>query len=147
MIRIDGVQSSEVPILWPSVLEFLYNVVNHSEDLDLATVRKRLLFKELQLWLVTKNREQLGVFVTEIKPPALMLAMLGGKDVQEWLPDVIDVANRFGGEHGCNYIEVIGRPGWRKFQKQMGFRHTYSVFRKEITNGQAEHPIARHANQ
>lgn len=135
MITMQGVQSSEVPLVWPRVIEHIQKALDHSEDLTLDEVRKKLLKTEMQLWLILDDGEMKSTLVTELQPPIIRFLLLGGEDVDEWIEHLVDVAGRFGASHGCTHIEVIGREGWRRIGRRLGFKHIYTTYRKEISNG------------
>lgn len=136
MITMQGIKSHQIPLVWPKVLPYIRMGLDYSEDLELDEVRKKLLATEAQLWVIRDGNTLKSVLVTELTPPVIRFLLLGGADADEWIDHLVDVAGQFGASHGCTHIEVVGREGWRRTGRRLGFNHIYTVYRKEIDNGQ-----------
>jgi hypothetical protein len=135
MMAMRGVQPEEIPVAWPGVVNHITQALKYSYELELEEVRRKLLTGEMQLWLVTDEGRLKATLVTEITPPIFNLLLVGGEDVDEWIDHLVEVCEWFGAQHGCKYLEVVGREGWRKIGRRLGFEHLYTIYRKEIDHG------------
>lgn len=49
-----------------------------------------------------------------------------------WFDDVQEEIELWAESHGCDYVEGIGRPGWERIGKRLGYRKQYTIYVKEL---------------
>ncbi len=96
-------------------------------------IRERLINRDQQLWICNGGD---GVCISEIKicPDFKILAfpIIAGKNMNEWLDDLVVIAKAYAKHHQCKYIEGYGRKGWLKALNEHGFKNYSITTRLEI---------------
>jgi hypothetical protein len=112
---------------------------------DVSTVWADVEDCRFTLWMAfdPKNKP-VGALVTtfEAYPLRNMLNILfcGGSELEDWHEDMLDVLEEYAKEHNCDGIELVGRPGWKKFLQHHGWEATHLVVERmfEIEEEQKE---------
>ncbi len=122
-VELLGAPASDVPDVWPGVLDYLKPAIERSGGrLSCESVLKALLKREMQLWIAVEKNEILGAMVTQVCVyptglKALTVQLIGGGDRRKWLhlwPHI----EQWGAERGCGVAEIPrGRKGWVKILK------------------------------
>lgn len=116
----------ELDIVWPHVTNHLHRAIKlsdgrHSEELVYRGIENR----SMQLWVMINDGKCLAACVTEIRnyPRGKILAILlcGGREMNLWLNDFVAKLRDVSRRHGICSIETIGRPGWVRALKNLGF--------------------------
>ena len=99
---------------------------------SLETIFHRVITEECQLWIIFGEEDRpITALVTRIENYSLkrMLNFLfiGGAEMGDWLEDLLYATERFAREHGCEGFELVGRPGWKKVLKKLGWTTTFMV--------------------
>lgn len=98
-------------------------------------VRDALNRGDMQLWSV-EDGDTKAMLVTQIVPHpehrVCQVYLGAGDDMDSWLPDFVSRLEQWARNMGCQWIDVAGRKGWERIGQSFGFRHAYSVVRKEI---------------
>ena len=104
---------------------------------EVGDVLLQLQLGRMQLWVVDDWE---AVAVTEISVwpqyKALTVVFLSGEGMKQWFPELMDTLEAYAGEQGCRYVEAHGRRGWEKVGRTLGYRHAYSIMRKEVDGRQ-----------
>ena len=86
-------------------------------------IRERLINRDQQLWLCNGGD---GICISEIKVlkdfKILAFPVIAGKNMDQWLDDLVDMAKAFAKHHNCKYIEGYGRKGWLRALNKHGFK-------------------------
>jgi len=127
---------------WRDIRELVLEAQEHgmgeSDEWDLVD---RLARGDIQMWLVMDKDEQqpIGVKLTRMQQYPRRKALVdfvtagrGALGENGWFEDVQDEIEEWAREQGCEYIEGIGRPGWERIGKPMGYRKQYTVYVKEL---------------
>jgi hypothetical protein len=110
---------------WPLVKHEVARAFRYNSDrMDIDDIEQSLHDKTMQLWAIHDGNIKC-VFVTEIvtyaKCKAVRIVTVTGIKHEEWLPLGVDTVVRWGKEHGCTMLEMLGRRGWEKPLKALGF--------------------------
>lgn len=97
---------------------------------EFADIVDGVVSGRMQLWPADR-----GVAVTEIVeyPRKRVLHVFLAAGEMDQLIDMIGDAERWGFAHGCKYVTVAGRTGWRRVLGKHGWRESVAVMEKEIT--------------
>ncbi len=109
-------------------------------DHRLMDVFDALTKGNMQLWIVSEDRMAEAIILTEIcafpLTKVLSVFLVGGKDPHLWIEGAEDVLCKFARAKGCDRIEAIGRPGWRKMYEKLGWQSTAVYIQKELRDGE-----------
>jgi hypothetical protein len=136
---LSGVVSNHVPEVWDDVKHFVQVALDKTEgEIGLKDVYKSILDKDMQLW--TLNDEgpyPIGALVTQIinypQKKACRYVTLGG-DVHGDFDVITKIIERWAKSNGCERMEIIGRKGWTKSLKKLGYAEAYSYVTKDMSD-------------
>ena len=85
---------------------------------------------EKQIWMHTVGDKFNATVITQISlfpgKKTCEILYLGGDTVLEHLGDIKEIED-FAREQGCHDIQAIGRPGWVRAMRAVGYEQRYSV--------------------
>lgn len=126
-ISCSGIPASEIQHAWPLVQELLENLTkrdDYVEELTPADMYESIRERNMQCWIIHRRDEVFAVALTQILTfPSglriLALPYLAGKrgGMKEWVHLKDGILKDFAREHGCKFIRVYGREGWKKIIK------------------------------
>lgn len=131
-MNILQVRKEDVDLVFPKVRVYLDKAARLSGGrftLDEIYDNLRSNKLEQQLWVAFTDTEVVAAAVTEIiaypRVKSVMGHFIGGKDLESWKQPIVDALADFGKSNGCDRIEFMGRRGWAKPLKQIGWKETY----------------------
>lgn len=87
----------------------------------------------MQLWLTASGK---GVGVTQVisypQYRVLLIFIVAGEDVQEWLDAGHHQLDSFAQSQGCAHVDFIGRKGWAKLVADMGYNQEWLMMRRNV---------------
>lgn len=135
---VTGVPAILVPVLWGQAKQFIADAVEHSNDeTSIDIIYENLIQKDAVLVIIYKGHDLYGAAIArereyESGKKAICITQLGGLNMQEWISDAHDVACKIGRALGCTEIYCIGRSGWEKTLKGIGYAKAYTVLSTSI---------------
>jgi hypothetical protein len=136
MYDMTGVPSHEVPYIWDRVAHFIQAALDRTEgELDLSDIQTAILDRDMQLWVLLDGKELIGAVVTQIIPypkkKACRIVAMGG-DVSGYFDDIDELLSTWAGELGCDRMEIVGRKGWTRAIRHLGYNEAYSYVTKTL---------------
>ena len=139
---ISAVPYPYVEDVWPKVSSMLKDAVDTSHGkFSIESVRQAIDHQEIALWVVLEegNDAVVASFTTRIAvyPECRVLTMdwVGGERMSEWMEDMLDVMEGYAKHHKCTQMQGMGRPGWARALKHLGWELESSVYRKDLSHG------------
>lgn len=132
-----GVQPNAVNQVWSDIRPWIIHLIEEDDSIDELGVVENLMNGQLQLWIVKDVSRGIiqSVLITKVeirlKRQVCTIHFLGGKDMDSWihlLPDLESWAKHI----GCGAIDLVGRPGWSRRLKEVGFTLTDVVMEKRL---------------
>jgi transposase len=115
--RLYGVLSSHIDQIWKEVAPLLSQALEYSDGkYSLESIKQALINRDMQLWLsIDGHIEACGVTQIVSYPckKVCNFMFVAGRDMEKWLTFENDI-KQWAREHGCQSIELYGRPGWQK---------------------------------
>jgi len=107
---------------------------------DIISLRKEIDSGSQVLWLLYRGDNELIAAITTAVSAyplkkLLNISFCGSNDEGIWLKHrdiIISTLETWAHEAGCDGIEVVGRAGWAKSLKPLGFKKTYTTMEKDI---------------
>lgn len=130
---VSGVPAILVPVVWDRVQPFLAAAILESNgELTEESVYADLASGATILVIIYLDKEIVGAAALRKKTfdsgiNTLSVFLLGGKDMNSWIKDAYGVAVQIAKHLDCQSIYCIGRDGWVKVLKDIGFKKQYSV--------------------
>ena len=129
-LEIAFIQYGSIAGTIPAILPYLAESAKRSRGRVSVDDILRFLFSgEMQLWVVfdSDTQEAHGHFITEVKqyPQCKMLVIQYAAMTPNHMVEIEDLMQQYAKDYavraGCNGIEFIGRPGWKKHAEHYGY--------------------------
>ncbi len=138
-LNIQRYSKTEVVDAWETLLPLLERGrAAWEEYLTLEDVRKELVEGRLQFWSMnyTNEKEPFLGFITSIETYtqkcALRIIWLGGERFVEASKVMFDAVEAWARTLSCKNIEIIGRGGFERLLKPLGYKRTHVILIKEL---------------
>jgi hypothetical protein len=127
----------DAQVHWPEAEEHLAKAVgNEYEEQQLRIIKGRVFAGLNTLWKVEEEGQPVAWCTTLIYTgdglTNIVQIQLGTSEDLKFLLDKIDEFEVWAFNHGAHYIEVVGRQGWTKPLKALGFEHNYTSLLKQV---------------
>lgn len=130
-VEIFTIQSNQIGKWWPVVLGFLLKIKDAEWTTD--DVYEDIVNTRAQVWGAAIGNQILGIAVTKILVTAKakygLVWICAGEGIHEGI-SVYPIIESWFKEMGCKYIEIQGRPGWKKLMTDYELKHV--VLRKAL---------------
>ena len=141
MIYVSGIPSRYIDDVWEHCEEYVVMGINKAqEEMNEHDIYYFLKDGEMQLWVVfdeDNDKEIKAVVTTQIinypQKKVCRIVTLGGKGMDEWVSQVLDVLEEWAEEQDCEAMETVCRKGFVKKLKNFGYEQTYTIVGKELT--------------
>lgn len=123
---------------WDDVAPFLQRAVDYSNgELSVDILKQRVAERDVVVATVFDDGKLISVisfdtlnFETGMK--ALNIQCAGGERIDEWYEDIEKIANELAKKNGCSHVYIIGREGWMRKMKHLGYKTVHTVIAKEV---------------
>ena len=127
------VPQDDINKVFPIVRDYLDKAAKLSGGrYTIEEVYENVRFNNQQLWIAFNDTEIVASAVTELisysKIKTLVGHFIGGKDLESWKQPIVDALAKFAKAEGCDRIEFMGRRGWGKPLKKIGWQESYRVY-------------------
>tara|TARA_R100001460_G_scaffold94355_1_gene136424 strand:+ start:2453 stop:2881 length:429 start_codon:yes stop_codon:yes gene_type:complete len=139
MIYVSGIKSKKIPDIWNLCKQYVEMGNNKSkEEMNIDDIYERLINAEMQLWVVFDENDDIkSVVTTEVinypRKRTCRIVTLGGRGLDNWVDEVLDVLEGWAIENGCVAMETACRKGFIKKLEKYGYEHAYTILGKELT--------------
>ena len=139
MMYVSGIPSSKIADVWEMCKEYIEMGNNKSqEEMDVEDIYEKLLTTDMQLWVVFNEKQEIqSVLTTEIvlypKKKTCRIVTLGGKEMDVWVEQFLNILEEWAIEKECEAIETACRKGFIKKLEKFGYEHAYTILGKELT--------------
>ena len=140
-IQVDAYQFTMVPIpliphIWDKVEPLIQNVVEKApDDLTVDNCLDSLLSFNSILVTVTKGNDLVAINTLRIQTlesgtKALYIPITSGTNLDEWMPEFLELAKSVGRDHGCSELRgLASRKGWMSKLKPYGWEEVFTTIR------------------
>ena len=134
MHKISIVLKEQVPDIWEKVLPFLDEAVKTSDGrMSTANTFDRIMSQQIFLWVAyDETTLQLhGAATTHVtlydSVKFLTVELLGGNEFFEWRDQMQQALVKLAIAEGARGIELIGREGWVRALKDLGWKPKFTT--------------------
>ena len=138
MIHIQFPQPALAIQHWDELYAFLKLAVDHSNgELDEASVKNQVEDGDLLVAAVYDDQTLVAVVAFELLlfttgKRALNIQLAGGASLGAWFERMDEVANALANARDCSEVYIVGRAGWQRKLKHMGYKVAHTVLHKEV---------------
>lgn len=125
-----------IDTVWPSIEPYLIDAIEESAgELIVSDLKRRIEDTTAIALCVLDDTNLLAVGLLErITFPSgkvvLGVIALGGVEMSKWVDEFDSALIKIMEEQGCNEIRIVGRPGWVKVLKSLGWESTHVILSK-----------------
>jgi hypothetical protein len=137
IIDVAHIPQDHVDRLWADAAPLLEKAQRRVADkMDLDDVLNDIRGGSLQLWMVVVNGVLMAAMTTRIvsypKKKNLLINLIGGYEMDRWMPSALDALKEMAKINGLRGIEGYGRKGWEKILKNTSFVPVFTNYEMEI---------------
>lgn len=128
---------------WPAFERSLQRILDTEPEhgLTMESIARDIGTNERQAWLLVPEEDdrdhEPAVILTGWKERqdgdlVIQVIMAGGDGVVDSVDLLWDTFTAYGRMHNAKHIEILGRKGWERACKHLGFRHLWSCYHARI---------------
>lgn len=102
-------------------------------------IQKRIENKEIAVCTIfdSELRKIIAVVTFEMTSfdsgmKILTIQCAGGERMDEWIPQIDAISLSMAHRHGCQKVYIVGRKGWERKLRDIGYEHAHTVLSKEV---------------
>lgn len=139
MYTIIGIHASKVDDVWNRIEHFTQAALDRTEgEMAINDVKQYVEDRDMQLWVICDEEDIVGALITEVldfpRKKACRYVTLGG-DLKDAFPVIDQSISAWAKSLGCDRMELIGRRGWSRAIKNLGYNEAYVYVTKDISDG------------
>ncbi len=137
---VAAVHPDDLPTYWPMLVEGLDDMLKqHSLGRYTALdVFQLVSCGEFGLFTVIEGDQIQAALTCQIldgHEQILEVGMCWGVGAADWIEEIDQAFDIIGRQLGCSKIALNGRPGWRKYGKQLGYTLNSITLTRDIDHG------------
>lgn len=124
---------------WDELYSFMKLAVDHSNgELDELSCKDQVRSGDLLVSAVYDDQKLVAVVCFELLSfttgkRALNIQLAGGASLDEWFERMDEVAQAIAKARDCSEVYIVGRSGWQRKLKQLGYKTAHTVLHKEVS--------------
>lgn len=138
---------------WPVISGFIERALAQTNgEIWPEDLLEMALKHEADFWLVKayETGDILAVCVTQVvlykRKKNLRVVALTGDGMEEWMDALDETLCYFGRAEGCSSIELVGRKGFVRRLKPLGYEEKYVLMTRSLENEQKRGTDGNHVN-
>lgn len=138
MITITLPKLEHIVAHWNQIAPFLEKGIEFSNgEICIESIKEKLIDREIMLSVVFKDEQMIAAVTFEqitfdTGKRVLNIQLAGGDYLDEWFAQMEQLANDLAKHYSCEDIYIIGRKGWVKQMKRLGYSEVHTVLHKEV---------------
>ena len=123
---------------WDELYHFLGKAVDQSNgELDEVSVKNQVEDGDLLAAAVYDDQKLVAVVAFELLmfttgKRVMNIQLAGGDSLDDWFERMDEVAQALAKARECSEVYIVGRAGWQRKLKQLGYQTVHTVLRKEV---------------
>ena len=135
MTQLVPVPTEHVPIVWAEIRQMIIAATNRTGRDTEKSVFESLCLGNSQLWMAWDDGPE-AIALTEMhqfpRRKVLRITMMTGSRREKWIGFLKQIED-WAREQGCELMEPIARPGWRRILAPLGYKLSHVMLTKELT--------------
>ena len=135
---VSAIKKELIQLVWPVVEGFLQQAVDHSNgEMCIEDVFKRLIKGNMLLVTISVESDIVAAIAIEQRnfgsgKRVLNLTLLGGSEMEHWMDEFSDIADKLAKDYKCDEIYIVGRKGWVRALRSYGFETVHTVVSRKV---------------
>lgn len=135
---LDQIPTAEVDFYWPVLApHFRAGIDAVTTSLTIEEVKEHLKAQRWSAWAIYLRKKPLPIYAaacTNLRKTnsgkVVTISLIGGRDIDVWLPEALAEFEALARKNGCVKIEVEGRRGWERYLT--GFKTVRIIMEKAL---------------
>lgn len=138
MIQLHSIEPHMVEIMWPKIVKFVDMACEYSNgELNSDIILKDVLGDRLRLIIMRNEKDIVAVMTLKIEQfetgkKVLTALTVGGSDIDSWVNEIDGALNSIAKEQDCSEMYIVGRAGWVRKLKSIGYDKVHTVLAKKV---------------
>lgn len=138
MIEIAAPSLEQINECWDEISTLLQKAVEHSNnEISIESVHSRINNGEIMVAVVFENGNLIAVTTFEqvqfeTGKRVMNIQLAGGTNVDAWFTQIEQLADSLAKRYNCDDVYIIGRKGWVKKMKSLGYSEVHTILHKEV---------------
>lgn len=129
------VRPEELDCNWIKIADILKPAVERNETMTLKDVYFLIKNKQAKLYVAVKKGQVFAAFLVErvkgLSKSYLRVVLAAGEPMREWIDTFIKMMDGLSRRENVTFYEMIGRPGWKRALKDIGYESAL-IYRRKI---------------
>lgn len=130
------VNPDNLDYVWDRVKIILQPAVDRNETLVIENVYLLIKNNLIKLYIAIDNESKIfAAFAIEkvkgLSKSHLRVVLAAGEPMKDWIDELIELMDRLTKECGYEFYEMIGRHGWKKVLKNIGYESDL-IYRRKV---------------
>ena len=135
-MNIVGIQAHQFMDIWPQVREHFASFEKRSQgELTAQELAQLVMTTYRQCWVAVEDNKVVATALTRIESnpvKTVCLDFCAGEGRENWRDEMVNEIERWAESIGSKRVRIVGRPGWCRELKSLGYKETHRVTEKEI---------------
>lgn len=135
---VSAIKPENVVFMWPVIKSMLERAISHSNgEITSEDILKRSIEGEILIVTISVKAKVVAAIAIEQRnfnsgKRILNLTLVGGDEMASWMDKFSEVANNLAKDYNCDEIYIVGRPGWTRTLKRLGFETVHTVVSRKV---------------
>ena len=135
---VAAIKPENVVYMWPVVKGMLERAIAHSNgEITSEGVLKSAIEGETLLVTISEEKEVVAAIAIEQRNfdsglRILNLTLVGGNEMASWMDKFSEIADNLARDYKCDEIYIIGRPGWVRTLRRLGFEAVHTTVSRKV---------------
>lgn len=136
---VAAIKPENVVFMWPIVKSMLARAITHSNgEIEIDEILKRAIDGEVLIVTISEEKEVVAAIAIEQRDfnsgkRILNLTLVGGNNMSSWMDKFSEIANNLAKDYNCDEIYIVGRPGWTRTLRRLGFETIHTIVARKVT--------------
>jgi hypothetical protein len=136
--KIAALPQTLIEPMWETVKPHLERVIELvADETTIEHIFDKALSGEVLIIVICKGVDIIAAMTADIRSydtglKALHIPQLGGDDFFEWRDQLDSVLFAIAKDFNCSQLRIVGRRGWVKALKDLGWEEQYVILKKDV---------------
>lgn len=138
MIDIGIPKIHQINECWSEISPFLEKGIEYSNgELSIDSILEKINSSQIILITIFEDGKLIAVVSLEqctfdTGKRILNIQLAGGENLDQWFEQIEQIAYGFAKQYDCSEVYIVGRKGWAKKLKSVGYSVLHTVLHKEV---------------
>ena len=138
MIEVAAPSLEQINECWGEISSLLQKAIDYSNgEIDVNILHQRINEGAVMVAVVFDSRKLVAVSTFEqiefdTGKRVLNIQLAGGENVESWFEHIEALAYSLAKRYECDDVYIIGRKGWVKKMKHLGYSEVHTILHKEV---------------